>query len=158
MESAGQDSPSVKNAVEAGDSNGQLSAETRGVSDIQTARRMSRRLHQQATTLSETSEEESSASEDDEDTEPVTPQWGLPVVGQDAPERTPPFSSGGYTALANNLSIKYSGELQNGDRETFFQLEEPKPPTSLYRSSTGKGIAFTSEDVEYLLKFMSYRK
>lgn len=34
----------------------------------------------------------------------------------------------------------------------------PTPPRALYRSTTGKGVAFTSEDVAFLCKFMAYRK
>ncbi|KIO29575.1 hypothetical protein M407DRAFT_21313 [Tulasnella calospora MUT 4182] len=34
----------------------------------------------------------------------------------------------------------------------------PTPPRSLHRSTTGKGIAFTEEDVAYLVKYMAYRK
>lgn len=34
----------------------------------------------------------------------------------------------------------------------------PTPPRALFRSTTGKGIAFTSEDVAFLCKYMAYRK
>lgn len=34
----------------------------------------------------------------------------------------------------------------------------PTPPRALYRSTTGKGVAFTQEDVNFLVKFMEYRK
>ncbi|PFH53726.1 hypothetical protein AMATHDRAFT_54172 [Amanita thiersii Skay4041] len=34
----------------------------------------------------------------------------------------------------------------------------PTPPRALYRSTTGKGVAFTEEDVRFLLRFMEYRK
>lgn len=34
----------------------------------------------------------------------------------------------------------------------------PSPPRSLFRSTTGKGVAFTQEDVNFLMKFMAYRK
>lgn len=34
----------------------------------------------------------------------------------------------------------------------------PTPPRALYRSTTGKGVAFTSEDVAFLCKFMAFRK
>jgi hypothetical protein len=34
----------------------------------------------------------------------------------------------------------------------------PTPPRALYRSTTGKGVAFTDEDVTFLLRFMEYRK
>jgi hypothetical protein len=34
----------------------------------------------------------------------------------------------------------------------------PTPPRALYRSTTGKGVAFTDEDVNFLVRFMEYRK
>lgn len=34
----------------------------------------------------------------------------------------------------------------------------PSPPRALYRSTTGKGVAFTDEDVSFLIQFMNYRK
>jgi hypothetical protein len=34
----------------------------------------------------------------------------------------------------------------------------PTPPRALFRSTTGKGVAFTQEDVTFLVRFMEYRK
>lgn len=34
----------------------------------------------------------------------------------------------------------------------------PTPPRALFRSTTGKGVAFTDEDVAFLVRFMEYRK
>ena len=34
----------------------------------------------------------------------------------------------------------------------------PTPPRALYRSTTGKGVAFTNADVTFLVRFMDYRK
>ncbi|KAG6885373.1 hypothetical protein C0993_002512 [Termitomyces sp. T159_Od127] len=34
----------------------------------------------------------------------------------------------------------------------------PTPPRALFRSTTGKGVAFTDEDVTFLRRFMEYRK
>jgi hypothetical protein len=34
----------------------------------------------------------------------------------------------------------------------------PTPPKALFRSTTGKGVAFTDEDVNFLVRFMAYRK
>ncbi|TFK44202.1 hypothetical protein BDQ12DRAFT_620089 [Crucibulum laeve] len=34
----------------------------------------------------------------------------------------------------------------------------PTPPRALYRSTTGKGVAFTEEDVRFLVRFLEYRK
>ena len=34
----------------------------------------------------------------------------------------------------------------------------PTPPKALFRSTTGKGVAFTEEDVAFLVKFLAYRR
>jgi len=34
----------------------------------------------------------------------------------------------------------------------------PTPPRALFRSTTGKGVAFTEEDINFLVRFMEYRK
>jgi hypothetical protein len=34
----------------------------------------------------------------------------------------------------------------------------PTPPRALFRSTTGKGVAFTEQDVTFLVRFMDYRK
>ncbi|CAK5281517.1 unnamed protein product [Mycena citricolor] len=34
----------------------------------------------------------------------------------------------------------------------------PSPPRALFRSTTGKGVAFTDEDITFLVRFMEYRK
>jgi hypothetical protein len=36
--------------------------------------------------------------------------------------------------------------------------DEPQAPKVLARSTSGKGIAFTAEDVEFLVRFMAYRR
>lgn len=38
------------------------------------------------------------------------------------------------------------------------RTRSPSPPRSLFRSTTGKGVAFTEEDVIFLMRFMQYRK
>lgn len=38
------------------------------------------------------------------------------------------------------------------------RTRSPTPPRALYRSTTGKGVAFTQEDVNFLMSFMEYRK
>lgn len=44
-----------------------------------------------------------------------------------------------------------SPQVENRDRS-------PTPPRTLHRSTTGKGIAFTDEDVRYLVRYLSYRR
>lgn len=38
------------------------------------------------------------------------------------------------------------------------RTRSPTPPRALFRSTTGKGVAFTDEDVAFLVRFMQYRK
>ena len=37
------------------------------------------------------------------------------------------------------------------------RTRSPTPPRALYRSTTGKGVAFTDEDVTFLVRFLEYR-
>lgn len=37
------------------------------------------------------------------------------------------------------------------------RTRSPTPPRALYRSTTGKGVAFTDEDVVFLVRFLEYR-
>ena len=37
------------------------------------------------------------------------------------------------------------------------RTRSPTPPRALYRSTTGKGVAFTEEDVIFLVRFYEYR-
>lgn len=38
------------------------------------------------------------------------------------------------------------------------RTRSPTPPRALYRSTTGKGVAFTEDDVTFLMRFMQYKK
>jgi hypothetical protein len=48
------------------------------------------------------------------------------------------------------LRIAQDGELGRG--------RSPTPPRALFRSTTGKGVAFTDEDVQFLVRFMDHRR
>ena len=37
------------------------------------------------------------------------------------------------------------------------RTRSPTPPRALFRSTTGKGVAFTDEDVTFLVRFLNYR-
>jgi hypothetical protein len=43
------------------------------------------------------------------------------------------------------------------DRENG-RTRSPTPPRALYRSTTGKGVAFTEDDVIFLVRFMEFKK
>lgn len=38
------------------------------------------------------------------------------------------------------------------------RTRSPTPPRALYRSTTGKGVAFTDEDVTFLIRLLEFRK
>lgn len=41
---------------------------------------------------------------------------------------------------------------------TVTRTRSPTPPRALFRSTTGKGVAFTEDDISFLVRFLSYRK
>ena len=41
---------------------------------------------------------------------------------------------------------------------TVTRTRSPTPPRALFRSTTGKGVAFTEDDIAFLVRFMQYRK
>ena len=43
-------------------------------------------------------------------------------------------------------------------RENGIRNRSPTPPRALFRSTTGKGVAFTDEDVSFLVKFLAHRR
>lgn len=63
-----------------------------------------------------------------------------PLAGEDEPV----LDSSGAVATAVNFPQK--------------RTRSPTPPRALTRSTTGKGIAFTREDVTFLMRFLEYRK
>jgi hypothetical protein len=52
-----------------------------------------------------------------------------------------------------NIRERVRTELSNGERS-----RSPTPPKALFRSTTGKGVAFTDEDVAFLIKLLDYKK
>lgn len=43
-------------------------------------------------------------------------------------------------------------------QERGMRNRSPTPPRALYRSTTGKGVAFTNDDIAFLCKFLAHRK
>ena len=52
-----------------------------------------------------------------------------------------------------NIRERVRVELSNGERE-----RSPTPPRALFRSTTGKGVAFTDEDIAFLIKLLHHKK
>lgn len=51
-------------------------------------------------------------------------------------------------------SIRRAKEAARADLQ---RTRSPTPPRALYRSTTGKGVAFTEPDVTFLVRFLEYR-
>lgn len=62
-----------------------------------------------------------------------------------------PQTPSGQPAQANASATSSAGPIT-------LAPDEPRAPKVLTRSTTGKGVAFTIEDVEFLVRFMAYRR
>ncbi|KAF9268660.1 hypothetical protein L218DRAFT_954111 [Marasmius fiardii PR-910] len=85
------------------------------------------------------------------------------AMNSDRPES--PHPDGGDNDLEEEVSIQASpvpGTIEAAHArihsDTRTRNRSPTPPRALYRSTTGKGVAFTDEDVAFLVRFMEYRK
>ncbi|KAF5393195.1 hypothetical protein D9757_000539 [Collybiopsis confluens] len=64
----------------------------------------------------------------------------------------------GTVAAAHRRHRAASGGSSGSNRSSGDRGRSPTPPRALFRSTTGKGVAFTDEDVSFLVRFMKYRK
>lgn len=74
-----------------------------------------------------------------------------------------PRASSSIQPVDHPPSVHVAGRLDMDAAKTAVDTvrnrdRSPTPPRCLYRSTTGKGVAFTQEDVNFLMKFMAYRK
>lgn len=67
-------------------------------------------------------------------------------VDIEVPEDDDPLAD---TNVAGTSNAGTSKTTRNGS---------PLPPKVLFKSTTGKGVAFTQEDVQYMVDYMKYRK
>ncbi|CAG7853782.1 SubName: Full=Uncharacterized protein {ECO:0000313/EMBL:CCA68050.1} [Serendipita indica DSM 11827] len=77
---------------------------------------------------------------------------------------------GAYTLEDRNSGNNSGEEEQSSDEEANGQYRSipststpsgrrsPTPPKTLYKSTTGKGVAFTPEDVKFLMDYLKYRR
>jgi hypothetical protein len=61
------------------------------------------------------------------------------------------LEAGGSSSRVLNVANTVRDSPMQRDRS-------PTPPRALFRSTTGKGVAFTQEDVTFLVRLMEYRK
>ncbi|KAF6763173.1 hypothetical protein DFP72DRAFT_874916 [Ephemerocybe angulata] len=75
----------------------------------------------------------------------------------------------GDDEMGMDIEEEANGVLRDGPSQGAFRLNTtgehspprnrtPSPPRALYRSTTGKGVAFTKEDTDFLMKFLKYRE
>lgn len=81
-------------------------------------------------------------------THPIEEEPGAENPGQLPPQPPPP------TAGVVPGSIAAARRAAAADAQ---RTRSPTPPRALYRSTTGKGVAFTEEDVTFLVRFLEYR-
>jgi len=68
-------------------------------------------------------------------------------VEQEEPSFNPPSIPGPGTITAARQRVQADAG----------RTRSPTPPRALFRSTTGKGVAFTEEDVTFLVRFMEYK-
>jgi hypothetical protein len=68
----------------------------------------------------------------------------------DETHTNPPNAPGPETIAA--ARCRAQEDRKNG------RTRSPTPPRALFRSTTGKGVAFTEEDVTFLVRFMEFKK
>jgi len=73
-------------------------------------------------------------------------------------EESATLTSGPSTSAATTNPISSGNAPKSSTTGSRNRDRSPTPPRSLHRSTTGKGIAFTDEDVRYLVKYLSYRR
>lgn len=77
-----------------------------------------------------------------------TPEDDMDQGQQDAAGAQPVTSGVGPTTIQ---AAKRAAALDTQ------RTRSPTPPRALFRSTTGKGVAFTDEDVTFLVRFLEYR-
>lgn len=77
---------------------------------------------------------------------------GMEDDGMDIEEEVEAVLRGGpgpSTSRINTLASRADSAPRN---------RSPTPPRALFRSTTGKGVAFTQEDTNFLMRFLKYRE
>ncbi|KAF9792697.1 hypothetical protein BJ322DRAFT_1030862 [Thelephora terrestris] len=77
-------------------------------------------------------------------------QGGADDMDTDETQSNPPNVPGPETIAAARSRARE--DRDNG------RTRSPTPPRALFRSTTGKGVAFTEEDVTFLVRFMEFKK
>ena len=73
--------------------------------------------------------------------------------GGDGPVPAQAVAAGPGSNGIINIRERVRAEINIGERS-----RSPTPPRALFRSTTGKGVAFTDEDVAFLIKLLDHKK
>lgn len=77
-------------------------------------------------------------------------QGGMADMDTDETQTNPPNALGPGTIAAARSRAQ--------EDRVSGRTRSPTPPRALFRSTTGKGVAFTEEDVTFLVRFMGFKK
>ncbi|KAI0041007.1 hypothetical protein FA95DRAFT_1502009 [Auriscalpium vulgare] len=69
---------------------------------------------------------------------------------EEAPAQTISAGPGPSAIVAAKARVRSEGEIMRS--------RSPTPPRALFRSTTGKGVAFTDEDVAFLIRLLEYKR
>ncbi|KAG8907436.1 hypothetical protein FRB99_004231 [Tulasnella sp. 403] len=83
---------------------------------------------------------------------------GLEVEGDQEDEGEEPEAAPQGPLAGIGINLNSAGGAPAAANKPSGPRRSPTPPRSLHRSTTGKGIAFTDEDVTFLVKYLTYRK
>ena len=64
----------------------------------------------------------------------------------------------GTAASGQGVIAAAKARVLSEQRQGITRMRSPTPPRSLFRSTTGKGVAFTDEDVTFLIRLLEYKK
>ena len=81
------------------------------------------------------------------------------TMGVDDPDGDPDQDEeDGHTQAGPGPGTIEAARQRMQQEGTVTRTRSPTPPRALFRSTTGKGVAFTEDDVAFLVRFMQYRK
>ncbi|KAI0758347.1 hypothetical protein BC629DRAFT_1125756 [Irpex lacteus] len=75
--------------------------------------------------------------------------YAMEIDHDELPPQPPPPTAG---VVPGSIAAARRAAAADAQR-----TRSPTPPRALYRSTTGKGVAFTEEDVTFLVRFLEYR-
>ncbi len=90
----------------------------------------------------------SNLNDENQRSESVEGDWDMDTSDQEATLQAGPSTE---SMFGNGVTLPQNKSKMRKDRS-------PTPPRALFRSTTGKGVAFTTQDRDFLISFMEYRR